>query len=222
MTSGVVREKLIDELLAEPGRFFERGRAYQLLQTYFEDPKVDSLRPLLRHVDPMVQRAAVFVASELGAAGRQLLDDVLPLASTEDRYLRYHALEVLAVCADGDYADRFLPVIRALESNDDAVRRLAMRLMANADISQVQRGLGLMRVSADEVHAEGLRLLLQGKRAQNRSIAAMLDNRNPLLRRYGAIAAKQRAQQSPELIEKAEASEDADVRELCSRESHGG
>ena len=46
-------------------------------------------------------------------------------------------MELLAVCAKGERAADFGFVVRALESDDDVLRVLAMELMANVDTDRV-------------------------------------------------------------------------------------
>ena len=72
-------DQLIQELHADPRGFADGGRAYQLLQMYFKGAPLDTLRPPLRSEDFLIQREAVWVASELGIQAFPLLDDVLRL-----------------------------------------------------------------------------------------------------------------------------------------------
>lgn len=59
--------ELLQELFKDPVQFYEAGRAYALLQVFFSGESVHTLKPLLRSTVPFIQRAGIFVASELGA-----------------------------------------------------------------------------------------------------------------------------------------------------------
>lgn len=205
MNAPFLGHPLVAELLADPATFKERGRAYQLLEQYFEGLGIDTLRPLLAHNDLLVRHAAVWVASELGQQGCALLDDVIALLDTEDRYLTYHALEVTVVCAMGSDVDRFVHIPRALESRDDIIQNLAMRLMAQADSTQLEAGSRLVTaIGANAgVHRRGLSLLAAGRACNPEDIRHMLLEDDALVRMYAAIAAKRLRQEHPELLQMA-------------------
>ncbi|MBI2374004.1 MAG: hypothetical protein HYV07_08400 [Deltaproteobacteria bacterium] len=204
---------LICDLLADPRRFNDDGRAYDLLQAYFEGLAVETLRPLLRSADPLVRRVAVFVASELGGQAADVIHDVIPLLESGDRYLQYHAMEVLTVCCGGEHAGEFAHVARQLESADDVLRALAMRLVARADVSQFEAARRLVARDANSrTHQEGLQILAAGEGVEPGPVAAMIGNADPLLRRYGAIAAKRLLARLPSLMSEVGASDDGDLR----------
>jgi hypothetical protein len=170
---------LIRELLADPHRFHEDGRGYDLLRVYLGGFPLETLRPLLGSDDPLVQRAAMFVASGLGSAADDLIEDVIPF----------------------------------LESPDDLLRVLAMRLVSMADaarLEEARRRVGPPR----DAHGEGLRILAARARVEPGILSAMIRDRDPLRRRYGAIAARRLIQRFPILLDDVAASDDADVRGL--------
>ena len=212
-------QRMIRELLDDPIEFNKRGRAYQLLQQYFDGFPSETLRPLLRSHDAMVQRAAVFVVSELGADACHLANDVVPLTASTDRYLKYLALEVVAVCSQGEATNTFAHVVQSLRSDDDVVRGLAMRLVANANAQQLRAALGFFQTpaSSDRLDEHGLSVLLEGESVQPGEIRRMLDHSEPLLRKYGAMAAKRLMKAFPELLVTATSIEDQDVRQFCER-----
>lgn len=206
-------ERLIRDLLADPQRFDADGRAYDLLQAYFAGFPLETLRPLLRSEAALVQRAAAFVASELGSQARSLVDDVIPLLSSGNRYLQYHAIEVLAVCSQAEHAGNFAHVVRALESDDDILRVLAMRLLSNADVAQLEAAHRRFETSdpRQQTHHHGLLSLVAGGRTRPGIVAAMIHDDDPLVRRYGAIAAKRLLREFPSLMMEVGASDDADL-----------
>lgn len=191
MNINFIGHPLIGELLADPARFKQRGRAYQLLQEYFAELPVETLRPLLAHENILVRHAAVWIASELGGEASPVLDDVIPLIGSSDRHLVYHALEVLTVCAIGSYVDRFVLLPQALESEDDVIRSLAMRLLSRADQSQLEAAARFAETlpASRDVHRAGLGLLATAV-SRNQEVRQMLLDENAVARKYGAIAAK--------------------------------
>lgn len=208
------RHPLFRELLADPHQFEERGRAYQLLEAYFDGEPVETLRPLLNHPNLLVKRAAVWVASELGAQSSRVLEDVIAVIDFNDQYLTYHALEVALVCAVGDKAEHFVCIPRALESSDDVLRVLAMRLLARADDSQLQRAIAFYdRVGNDTgSHNGGLRLLAAGESASPIDVQRLLSSGDLIAEMYGAIAAKRLRTQHPDLLSAAANTSDQAVR----------
>jgi hypothetical protein len=203
-------------LLSDSARFFEHGRAYQLLQEYFAGFPVETLRPLLGNNDSMVRRAAVWVASELGRNAQSLIRDAVPLINDNDRYIRYHALEIVMVCSFGENVHEFVHVVRALESDDEVIRVLAMRLVSNAHDQQLEAAV--RRASSlgplCERHETCLSDLLEAERVTPLDIVALLDHEQPLARRYGAIAAKRLSHNFPAVLDHALSNADPDVRQF--------
>lgn len=205
MSTTPLGNALIAELLTDPERFKQEGRAYRLLEECFSGMPVATLRPLLRHDIALVRHAALFVASELGTQASELLDDVIALTTSGDRYECYHALEIVAVCAIDSQADDFFAVPAAMMSNDVVIQGLAMRLMARSDLSQLMAALTVVEggvVHADE-HRRGLNLLVSGERANPDEIKRMLSSESQLARCYGVIAAKRLHDINPTLWETA-------------------
>jgi hypothetical protein len=205
-------QRLIDDLLADPPGFDASSRGHDLLKAYFAGLPLETLRPLLKSDDVHVQRVAAFVASELGIQARSLVDDVIPLLSSGNRYLQYLALEVLAVCGEGERAREFAHVVRALESDDEVLRARAMRLLCNAHAAQLEAAQRAFDASdpRQRTHGDALRALAAGNRVEPGVVLAMIHDANPLVPRYGAIAAK-RLQEFPNLMAEVAVSDDADL-----------
>lgn len=215
-----IGEGLIRELLNDPVTFDESGRAYELLQEYFEGLPLETLRPLLASEDEMIRRSAVFIASELGGAARPLLSSVVGLASDDSWFIRYDALEVILVCSCGEDSKQFVHVVRSLQDGENVIRRLAMRLVSRANVEQLEAGLRSFD-SSDPVgglHREGLSVLLEGTEVESGRVSAMIGSGVPLRRKYGVIAAKRILDRCPELIAGAMVSVDPDVRRFAEEE----
>lgn len=206
-------DKLIADLLSNPAKFEKQGKAYQLLQEYFHGMPLDTLKPLLKHRDGNVRSAAVFVASELGQKAKSLIREVTLLVGDPDSRIQWDALESVMVCSTGKNSEYFLYVVKELENRDDSIRRLAMRLISNADVSQLKTGLKMSHnlASNSEMHKQGLSVLLKGNSITESDITAMLNDPAHLIKMYGAIAAKRIFEQYPKLLEFAASSLDPDI-----------
>ncbi len=174
---------------------------------------LETLSPLLSSDNSVVRRVAVWIASELGEQGRPLIGNAIALITDEDRYIRFHASEVLAVCSLAEDIDSYEYVVRLLEDRDDAVRVHVMFLMSNANVSQLKaaaRSFGSTAPS-DDLHRMGLSQLV-ADRPDNGTISGMIDSVQPLLRKYGAIAAWRSRAQFPELFSGLEFIADPDLK----------
>lgn len=207
---------LIGQLLEDPERFCDEGLGYQLLQAYFSGHDIETLKGLLGHEDQRVQREAMFVVSELGERAIPLIDDVIPLLTSGDRKLKYEALEVLAVCGEGERASEFVHVVSALDSDDDVIRALAMRLMSRADNSQLiaarrnLRGDSIVQLT----HARGLSVMIESLPEKADIVASMIRDQHPLVRRYGAVAAARLRATQPHLFAEVGRSDDIEIRKF--------
>jgi hypothetical protein len=213
MTDNYSQVKLIGELLADPENFNSSGKAYQLLQRYFRGSPVDTLRPLLIHRNAFVRRAAIFVVSELGSVASELLNEVVPLIRDPDPYIRCYSLESVMVCSCGQHVGAFVNVVRELESHDDWMRLLAMRLTSNATLSQLEAGSKLSDLlgRSSALHREGLSVLVDGDSVHEPNVMRMIEAQFSLTRKYAAIAAKRLLSTRPWMLEAAISSPDPDV-----------
>ena len=208
--------ELIHDLLADPIKFHNEGHANALLQTFFDGEPVEILRPLLHCRVSLVQHAVIFVASELGKRATPLIGDVIPLMYLGDRYVRFHATEILAVCAVAEHSHEFAHVVQMLDSQDEVLRRLAMFLMSRVDIAQLAAARCRLAECGprSEVHVQGLCTLESGSRASSEMIKSMIISDDAVVRRYGAIAAHRLARDLPELVKTVLSSDDPDLREF--------
>ncbi|MGF1507934.1 MAG: hypothetical protein ACFB9M_00375 [Myxococcota bacterium] len=187
-------ERLISQLLEDPSYFKEKGLAYQLLSEVFAGHPLDDIRRLLLSSVPLVQHAGAFVASELGAESVRLLDELIPLARSADIYVRYNALEAIAVATATDKQEEFVHVLLALNDDDERVRRMAMRVASRVSSVQLlaaERGFLHIAMDAGErgEHLEGLHML-NGDGWYEHAQTYLLAGTSDLLRQYAAIAFK--------------------------------
>lgn len=220
MEDNILSEKLIQELLKDPVKFNKQGKAYALLQKYFDGLSFETLRSLLKSKDQHVLHAAVWIASELGKQAACLIEEVVPLIDSGDRYIIYHALEIIMVCSFSGNVDEFIHVIYGLESNDEVIRKLSMRLISNASNAQLKAVFSIFESNCekkafDKLHYLGVKFLLDFDNVSSENIVNMLSSNEFLYKIYGAILAKKNHKKFPELLNDGSLSKDADVRKFC-------
>ncbi len=201
---------LLSELLDDPGKFDSQGKAHELLQEYFSGKPIETLRPLLTHDNVCARRSGAFILSELGTEGSDLILDVVPLISDSDLHIQWYAIESVMACSTSSNFGQFINIVRELENPNSSICRLAMRLVSNANQSQIEAGIRSIETlhAHHDIHKRGLQLLLNRQTVGTVDIIAALTTHDDLLQKYGAIAAKRCMSQSPELIQRATRSED--------------
>lgn len=218
MTDKSKKSQLISDLIDSPSLFFAEGRAYELLQEYFEGKPLETLRPLLRHSNVYVRRVAAYIVSELGSAASILTEDIAPLSADADEHVQWCAIESLMACSCHANFECFIDVVRQLESPKPFIRQLSMRLVSNANELQLNAAIQSVEKlkSHRHEHLLGLTALLNSRQQDTACIMNLLNNKDGLLIKYGVIAAKRLADKLPDLIQNAVASEKEDVARFAS------
>lgn len=192
-SSGDERDALKLELLQE----LQRGRP------------IGDLNVLLKAADPGAVKAGVWVASELGAAGKPLLADVVPLLEHPDPTVRFFALDCILLWASTDDGPALARAAAMLEDPSQAVRWKAMQVLSRASETQLATASASMLAPAQK---ELLGWLL-GPGARDRDLViAQLESHDPLARLYGAVAAARLASVDRLPLSRAAESVDDDVR----------
>lgn len=204
---------LFAELWADPEAFDEAGKAHELLQEYFRGLPLETLRPLLKDESTATRRAGAFIASELGSAALALVDDICPLTEDPDPHIRWCAIESVMVCSRESHHDRFMCILRQLETAEGPLLRLAMRLIGKANREQLAEGLEELDRNElrGEDHGIGIAVLLAGETADEETILGLLDHHLPLLRAYAVVAASRLSETSPALLEAAAKNRDPTI-----------
>jgi hypothetical protein len=180
-------ERLLEQLAEDPARFDEKGGAYALLQSLFHEADISFVSSLLRSDDPHIVKVAIFCASELGARAYPLMQDVLPLAASEEISTAYGALEVIAVCSVRERISDYWVLLNSLLHHEQVIRVRVMSLMVNGD--QLQFDAAAKSGRLDENHSEGLALLGQGKKADPQHLIQSMVHGSALTARYCAVIA---------------------------------
>ncbi len=187
------------------------------MEFFLRGHSIEDLRPLLSHDDLLVRREAVGILSELGVAATPLLSEIDALLAEEDRVVRYNVLQVLVVCARGEHADKCIMLFECLESDDGAIRRLAMRLVPNVDISQLDAALEhfLKQRGRGTVHATFIPKVAFPSPVSASYAEGLLGDPDPLSRAYGLVLAVLKWESHAELLEAASRCDDQDVEQAA-------
>ena len=210
----MIGNTLLNELLEQPEWFVEQGRAYLLLEEYFDGLPVASLRPLLRHEDENVNRVAVWIASELGSNGFELLEDVAPLIDSTNLYVKYYAMEVVALCSESNRPGLFLKVIRQLLDDDDDTKVLTMHLVANASRSQLMACSELAITDLPVQLAKGLGFLVNDQ-VDSLQLASLIESSDQIYQMIGAIVVKRNLPGTASLIDLLHGIDDPVIQNFC-------
>ena len=203
----------IKQLETDPARFKNLGIGYQLLEEYFDGYSLDTLVPLLSSEDDRIIKSAVWIVSELGIDGQELLEHVVPLLTINDRYIKYHVLEIIIVCSEGlNHIDHFYHLIYALEDSDQVIRILAMELWCNASIEQLNAAIHhLSFTKAEPIIMSGIVLLRDAEKVSKADIIEMLDDDHGITRKFGAIILKSKKPTLTKLFKEYLQSTDSDI-----------
>jgi hypothetical protein len=208
--------QLIEELLDDPVDFENRGRGNEILGLYY-DGILDTLRPLLSHPNVSVRGTAMFVAAELGIGSQPLIDAIVLLTDDLDPHIAWDAIDSVLVCAIDSYSSHFVVVVKQLENNLAALRRLAMRSISKARLSQLygaKSRCGELGKTA-LVHEQCLQILVDSECGKVYDSHKMLDSNTELVRLYGAILAKRTMSIHPQALEFAAANTNPDVKQFA-------
>lgn len=182
--------KLIEELKNDPVRFLESGRAHLLADECSCGFPIENLKPLFYMEDNNIKRTAVLIASELNYKSECLLKDVLTLIYDEDTFISWYAIETVMLCASGD---DFLHIFYCLEHPNETIRRDIMQLIPEwRDFDfRIREAYEYLQKQEDHsvLHEKGLSCLVRAKDLTDREIIDMLNCDEPVIRKYGMIAA---------------------------------
>lgn len=216
MKTDLTFEQLLQNLVAAPSNFDANGEnSLLLLQYYVDGHDVRTLKPLLSHRNTAIRRTAAFIASELGQLASDLIDEAVLLLKDDDGLIEYFAMDVVMVCSVATNTDKFVEIIKKMDSAISTTRRRAMFLVSNADVSQLSAALQFSTRSLSNSHTIGIESLLKSNRLHVEEVEALINGPDPLLRRYGAIIARRLFQKFPELNATAASSTDSDLNQFA-------
>lgn len=205
---------LLDNLKNDSEKFYNDGKSYELLQEYFKGFSKDTLRTLFHSKDKWARRVAIWITSELAAEGSDLLEDVLAQINDDDEYICSYALEIIANCAHDEHIKAFVNVFFLLDASNQKTKMSVMNIISNLPISRINEAFIYIKSmdNYDISHKQGLLSLINLNSLTHSDITLMIENENPIIRKYGTIIAKKLYKKYPQIINDATHNQDFDVR----------
>jgi hypothetical protein len=161
-----------------------------LLDDFHRGAPVSDLLQLLQSENAIATESGIWIASELGAIGQQLLPDIVPLLAHPSRLVRFFALDCVLAWATPADAAALAAALRLTQDPDPAVRWKTLRILAAASTAQLQAAHHHLAAR----HAAALAWLLSQAATTPAQITARLHDPDPLSRQYAAVAAARLAQ----------------------------
>lgn len=188
----------------------------KLLGEFQQGRSLGDLTPLLLSANENAVEVAVWIASELGAIGKPLLPDVVPLLGHPQRAVRFFALDCILEWTSSANGAAIVRAVLLAEDRDAAVRWKALRFLSSASGEQlVAAQAQLMSTGIHARHASALSWLL-GDDAQNpEKVLTQLRDPDSLFRKYGVVAAARMSRSNRQPLADASTSSDADVQQFA-------
>jgi hypothetical protein len=191
--------------------------AIELLSRLNHGYPASNLSRLIRSDNEQAVKTGAWLVSELGVRASQIIDEVAFLLEHPVRNARYYAIEAVLVAATGENGDLLAKAVMLIADPDDAVRRMAMRLLARATPEQLAAAVPHLR---DNKVADLTRWLLSGGSDPARVPEAIdkLGDPDRRVRMFAAAAAARVARRESHALEFAAQSSDKDIRTFAERE----
>jgi len=190
--------------------------ANELLSRFRAGYPVRNLARLIHSGDDDTVKIGAWLVSELGIRAAPILDEVDFLLSHPVRDARYYGVEAALVAAPADRGDLIAKAVCLVDDPDDAVRRLAVRLLARATAQQLT---GALPHLPDPVRSLTEWLLSGGSDpAHSPQILTRIGDPDQDVRIFAAAAAARVADRDKQALEGAARSADPDIRVFAERE----
>lgn len=215
--------ELIEELKENTEKFRKEGRAYQLLQEYFDGLSKETLRDLLCCENKRIKQLALWIVTELGKTAKDLLEDVVAQMNDSDPYVCYYSSKIVACYGTDKYMDDFMRIFSFFEHPNAEIRVLSMFVVSDLSDFQTKKAYDYLinnRV-LDDSHKRGLLALINANILTTSEVIAMINDSDSIIRKYGIIAAAKVYKKHPEIIKESVNSKDFDVQDFSRREERG-
>lgn len=201
---------LIALLLSHPDTCESDGVAYELLTEYQRGSRIDSLRILLSSSDDRLVGEGAWVASELGVAGKSLIQEVRALLSHHSKKVRFWALDCALLWADASNGIELASAVGLIDDTEEAVRWKTMGFLSMASAEQLRAALEELRTTRPGSSCiDDLNCLLDSRSVARIKIELKSDDARR--RRFAAAAAFRVARTDPEALQYAASSADPEV-----------
>jgi hypothetical protein len=205
--------QLIERIVRNPDLCDDGVIVNALLREFHRGYPIENLRLLLSDQDAKAVKAGIFITSELGIKARLLLNEVSGLLRHPDLVVRFYAIDSMLTCTSGGDERAIGMVILMLDDVAGAVRRKTLDFLSRASEEQLGGALRYFeKTQPDSVHVVGLSWLSSKAQYDVDSVLSLLQDDNPVLRKYAVAAAARIATRYSEPLELASSLKDEDVR----------
>lgn len=209
-------ERIIEQIISSPETIDEKHLANRLLEQFYRGASLEYLQPLLCSTDPHIASAGAWIASELGATGKPLLDVVATLLGHEDRRVRFWLIDCVLLWAEPSNGRELSRVVRMIDDREKAVRWKTMIFLTRASTLQLEAALEWLMIEESESRIVlGLQWLLGSRACDVEAVEAMLQDSESLMRKYAAAAAGRMAAKTRQPLISAASSTDSEVAEFA-------
>jgi hypothetical protein len=188
----------------------------ELLEEFQRGRPLPELLPLLVSDNGNAVEVGIWIASELGASGKPLLENIVPLLRHPRRTVRFFALDCVLQWASGVDGAAIASAIPLTEDEDAAVRWKALRFLSAASPEQLLAAQSQMASTGIQLrHASALAWILSEEARTPAKVVAQLRNPDALLRKYGAVAAARMLRINRNPLADAAGSSDPEVKQFA-------
>jgi HEAT repeat protein len=205
-------DALIEQALAtgDPNGDISKGLIEEVCSRGYP---IENLIPLLRSKDREVVRTGAFVLEEVAGRASPLMHEVKRLLGHPDRWVKGPMVDVVLVAATPGDAQVIAEAVSLVTDPDPPMRSAAVSLLSRIDQERLAAALPEVR---DRSISDGLGWLIERDREpDDRDLVRRLDDQDPLVRRFAVVAAARAFYRDPDLIGRAAAAGDEEVRKLA-------
>lgn len=212
-----IGDELIDLICSRSLGEEETGQAAnELLGEFRAGYPVRKLARLIHSDDDETVKIGAWLVSELGILAAPILDEVDFLLSHPVRDARYYGIEAVLVAAPAERGALIAKAVSLIDDPDEAVRRLAVRLLARATPKQLT---GALPHLPDPVAHLTRWLIGEGSDpARSPQILTRLGDPDREVRIFAAAAAARVVDRDQRALEGAARCGDSDIRIFAERE----
>ena len=191
--------------------------ANELLREFQRGYALDDLRKLLRSEDEHLVAIAVWITSELGVKCRPLIGDVLPMLAHPRKGIRFDALNCVFWILPQNGCD-LTKAIYLIGDSEDGIRRKVLDILSRLSREQIEAAYRCTHAEwTDSSQRDGLGWLLSSDALDPKQVISALQNPQPVIRKYGAVAAARLRDTQKEPLTYASKVNDDDVSTFANR-----
>jgi hypothetical protein len=189
--------------------------ANELLGEFQRGYSLEKLRPLLLSPDRALASTAIWITSELGEMCRPLLGDALKLLGDPAKKTRFWAVDCL-LWAPPSERHELASGVALIDDQEPSIRWKVMDFLSRASKEQLHAALSVIEdTGRGSSLAHGLSWLLSPAAEDDKAVISLLKSGDPLLRKFGVVAATRMHSASAEALSYASSTNDAEIKQFA-------